>query len=280
MYIVEISPSDLRGAYGVIHQLMITLGISYIYFLGIFFRWRLITFLCLAPVIILGASIWILPKTSLDKEEIDFHAIEHIFKSRFIKPFIVSFSLILFQQFSGINPILTNLDLIFSKAGLKLNSSLCSLIIGIAQIIATLLASYCIEILGRRPIWIISSIGQALALYVMWIRKNWHLKPIITLLALFIYVFSYGLAFGPVPWMIVPELFPNSVRSIAVSLTTGVNWILSTLTIFIWKPIVYAIGEAWGYFIFGCFCVGACAFGFFVMPETKGKEIGELSCSM
>lgn len=277
MYIVEIAPTKYRGSYGVCHQLMITIGISYIYLLGIFCNWFTISLLCLIPVILLSIFIFFVPDL-VSEEDSDFEkeTNETIFQRKFIKPFAVSIFLILFQQFSGINPILSNLEEIFSNAHIRIDASVCSLIVGIAQVFATLIASFCVEKLGRRISWIVSSSGQAVALFLMFSEKKWKYTPYIALVSLLIDVFSFGIAFGPVPWMIVPELFPDSVRALAVSLMTGLNWLISSVTLFIWDPIVSHLGESWGFLLFFIFCTIACLYGIFFMPETKGMEIGEI----
>ena len=114
-----------------------------------------------------------------------------------------------------------------------------------------------------------------LALFLMWAQELWDINPILALVSLFIDVFFFGIAFGPVPWMIVPELFPDTVRTLAVSIMSGLNWLISSATVYIWPPIVSTMKASWGFFLFGCFCACAALYGFFFMPETKGKEMGE-----
>ncbi|KAH0791454.1 major facilitator superfamily transporter [Histomonas meleagridis] len=274
MYIVETAPSKYRGSYGVIHQLMITLGIVWVYFLGIFCIWRTLAFVCMISPLLLCILIWFVPESPANQEETDVEK-ESLLQKKFFPPLFSSFLLIVFQQFSGINPILTNLEKIFKDANIQISPAVCSLITGIAQVIATLIASFVIHKLGRRPSWIVSSAGQMLALFLIWAQELWKINPFLSLVSLFTDVFFFGIAFGPVPWMIVPELFPDSVRTLAVSIMTGLNWLISSATVFVWPFITEKLTPSWSFFLFGCFCTCAAIYGFFFMPETKGKEMGE-----
>ncbi|KAH0794647.1 major facilitator superfamily transporter [Histomonas meleagridis] len=276
MYIVEISPDEYRGAYGVVHQLMITIGIAWAYLLGIFCTWRLLTYLCIIFPCILCVLIWFVPESPRSNlnEDNDVEK-ESLFQKKFVYAIVSSICLIVFQQFSGINPILTNLQPIFTASGIDLEPSICSFITGIAQVISTCVASFFVQKLGRRPSWIVSAIGQAVGLYLMWAQETWKISPYLALVSLFIDVFCFGLAYGPIPWLIVPELFPDSVRTLAVSLGTALNWLMSSITIYIWPPMSTSMGS-WGFFFFGAICTISVVYGFVFMPETKGKEIGEI----
>ena len=72
-----------------------------------------------------------------------------------------------------------------------------------------------------------------LALFLMWAQELWQINPILALISLFIDVFFFGIAFGPVPCMIIPELFPDTVKTLAVSIMTGLNWLNYSATVYI-----------------------------------------------
>ena len=76
----------------------------------------------------------------------------------------------------------------------------------------------------------------------------------------------FGIGLGPLPWFVVVELFPSSVRSLAVSLTQGLNWLLCSIMIFMFVPLVNLFSIGWVYFIYSFLMFIAFFFGIFYFP--------------
>lgn len=270
MYIVELAPPDCRGSYGVFGQLMCTIGQCYVYLLGVFCKWRTIAYAILPLPIIFSILMWFVPESPVNGVKSVSTPIDTPWQKKYVKSIITSILLVLFQQTSGINPILTNLENIFKEAHVDLKPAICCLLVGIAQVIATTFSSPFVGKLGRRPSWITSATGQSVALLLCWLKCFWNYNPFVSVVALFVDVSCFGLAFGPVPWLMVPELFPDSIRALMQSLISCLNWLLASGITFLWPVLQDAITTEWGFFIFGLFCAIAAAFGIFFMPETKG----------
>lgn len=272
MYIVEISPPENRGSYGTLHQLGVTIGMAYCYLIGIWCGWRAVTFLCTLFTALLCILIWFVPESpvvlALKHAEVANIEKEKLFQKKFVPPMIAAFFLMFFQQFSGINALDTNLETIFENAHVDLKPSICALLVGLSQCISTAGVSFIVEKFGRRIPMIISGFGQGVALLLTWAAGVWKLSATVPIIAIFLDFFFFGVGFGPVPWFICPELFEDSVRQLAVSLSTGLNWLFVSIIIFVWPEMQKGIGDAWGFFIFAIICVLGGVYGIFWMPET------------
>jgi hypothetical protein len=108
---------------------------------------------------------------------------------------------------------------------------------------------------------------------------HWEIGGVLPIVSFFIDVLSYDLGMGPIPWIITPELFPDEVRSLACALTTGFNWMLSSVIMVVWPTMRDELGPKWSFLAFGCCCAGSILYGFVAMPETKDDPLGKLTMS-
>jgi MFS family permease len=120
--------------------------------------------------------------------------------------------------------------------------------------ISCLIAAPIIQKLGRKPTWIISSIGQMTGLFLVFVNEKCHVGGALPILSFFIDVLSYDLGMGPIPWIMTPELFPDDVRSLACSLTTGFNWLLLSGIMFLWPVMRDSFGMGNSCFVFAVCC--------------------------
>ena len=278
MFITELAPDELRGAFGAMNQLGITIGACLTYFWGIFFEWRIIAFISLIPSFILIIFIWFVIESPSFLQQInEYENIssnqpkEKLFQRKFIKPIFISFLLMFFQQFSGVNALLSNLERIFQDSGSHLKPSIDSFLVGLAGVFSTAISTILVEKIGRRLSWLISSISQFLLMLLVIINKYLDISPYITLFCLFGYNFSFGLGLGPIPWFYIPEFFPDSVRSLICSIMTAINWIFVTFVMLIWPYMKEIISYI--FYTIVIFC--SCLYGIFILKETKGTKMGE-----
>ena len=278
MYIVEIAPDDVKSSYGTLHQFGVTIGVDYAFLLGIWCGWRLTTWLCGLITLILAICIWFIPESPaalIEKEQEGApqeRETESIFQAKFFPPMLLALLLMFFQQFSGINAIQSNLSDLFKQANVPLDPNVASFITGVVQCISTLCATPIIGKFGRRIPFVVSSLGQAVVLLLTWASDLWNFNSVIPLLCIFLDLFFFGIGSGPIPWFIVPELFPDTVRHIAVAISTGFNWFLAAVTIFIWPEMTNSMGYAWGIFVFAAICVIAGVYGIIWMKEPEQQE--------
>jgi MFS family permease len=196
-----------------------------------------------------------------------------MFQKKFIPKFLHALALIFIQQFSGLNGLLTNLSQIFEAANSSLKPTIASLIAMLASIPSCFLCSWLVERIGRRPTFMLALAGGTLAHLLSWAQDVFNLSTIIPVIALFIYMFAFGMGIGPVVWIVIPELFEDSVRSVFMSLIVMLNWGFAGAVAFLWPTIESGIGLGWGFFIFACVCAMAIIYAWRLMPETRADVI-------
>jgi SP family arabinose:H+ symporter-like MFS transporter len=148
----------------------------------------------------------------------------------------------------------------------------------------TLIACWTVDRVGRRPLWLFASALMAVVTALTGVVFHYHLSGWIVLLVIILCTVPHGLALGPLPWLMMSEIFPTRLRARAVSLTTAFLWvtIYSGAQLF---PIMtdYSdklIGSVGGAFwLFTVICIFAFLFGWKMLPETKGRVLEEIAAS-
>ncbi|KAB7497332.1 Facilitated trehalose transporter Tret1, partial [Armadillidium nasatum] len=206
-------------------------------------------------------------------------------KPYILKPFLMSIGLMFFQQFSGINAVLFNLASIFEKAGSNLSSNVSSIIIGLTQIVGTFIGSLLMDRAGRKSLLIFSSSVMIISLTALGIFF-YYLKfsPSVAadigwlpLVSLILYVISFAVGFGPIPWLMMGELFSPEVKELASSIATMSNWTMAFITTLIYQPLTTVIYDYGVYWLFGGFTVFNLIFCITFVYETKGKTLQEIN---
>ena len=265
----ELTPPEYAGVYSALPQFGITVGASCCYFFSGFLDWRGLTYFMCAFTGVLCVLIWVVPLAPRMIQVVD-EPKESVFHEKYIKRLLVCSCIMFFQQFTGINAILTNLDTLFKNAGIDISTALASGIASSAQIIAVLIGSILLQKFGNRFVWILSSVGSAVFIMLYGLTTkftNWpSLLPIIFIFA---YVLFFGIGLGPIPWGIAPQLFPHNVRHSAASLATCVNWLSAFTVIFAFKYVVDAITEFVSMLIFMAICALSALFGWFFIETDK-----------
>ncbi|HEY6664040.1 MAG TPA: sugar porter family MFS transporter [Propionibacteriaceae bacterium] len=199
----------------------------------------------------------------------------------------VGIGLSVFQQFVGINVIFYYSSVLWQAVGFtEKNALFITVITSVVNVVTTLVAIATIDRFGRRPLLLIGSVGMAVTLGTMAVlfgtASGTATKPVlhgaagpIALLAANLYVFAFGMSWGPVVWVLLGEKFPNRIRAAALSVAAAAQWIANWLisTTF---PVLSNIGLGLAY---GIYTAAAILSFFFVLrfvSETKGKELEEM----
>ena len=213
------------------------------------------------------------------------------------QPFILVLFLMVFQQFSGINAAIFYAASIFSDAGVP-NASLISVFsVGGVQIIATLVAVLLIDKLGRKILLIISSVGMCLSSTLLGIEflisksicsnstdhPVHHLPAIcnhsvgwLAILGAILFIVFFSLAWGPIPWLMMSELMPLRVRSLAASFATLFNWSLASLVTFEFHTYAERLSPKFAWWSFAVVMLISVFFIILFLPETKGHSLEEI----
>jgi len=203
-----------------------------------------------------------------------------LFAKHLIKPLIIGIGLQLAQQLSGINAVFYYSTSIFQKAGVS-NSSVATAIIGTINVVATIITTFLMDKAGRRSHVLFSQIGQVLfllllALSMIFSDKMGTAGSYILVGSVLMFVCSFAVGMGPVPWIIISEIFPSGIRGYAISLAVGVNWIANFAVALTFPTIESAMGS-YTFLLFAAIVFVFLVFSFFLVPETKGKSIEEIT---
>lgn len=175
-------------------------------------------------------------------------------------------------------------NMLFQSAGSTLEASTATIIVGVIQTIATFFSTLFVDRIGRRILLFISDLVMAvctLVLGVYFFLKTETTDDIsnigwlpVTSVCLFIITFSLG--YGPIPWMMVGELFAPQIKGFASSLSCVLNWILAFIVTRFYSDLALSFGTHTTFWIFSVISVIGTVFVFFLVPETKGKTLDEI----
>ncbi|HZY72331.1 MAG TPA: sugar porter family MFS transporter [Edaphobacter sp.] len=316
MYIAEIAPAQWRGRMVGSFQLNIVFGILLAYFsnyvIGTFnlgpmeWRWKLgvsavpgLLFL-LMLFRIPRSPRWLVEKGRLAEAKLaldqvsgpaapsEFAAIEEslasdrmagnqpLFSRRYRIPVMLAVIIALFNQFSGINPILYYLNDIFTRAGFtKVSGDLQAVAIGATNLIFTVVAMCIIDKVGRKKLLIVGSVGTfvCLALISVLFLTGKHQNLLLWPLGGFVAFFAVSQ--GSVIWVYISEIFPNSVRAKGQSLGSFTHW-LTCATLATFFPVVAVHTAALPFIFFASMMVLQLIVVIRFFPETKGFTLEEL----
>lgn len=195
----------------------------------------------------------------------------------------VSLSLMLFQQFSGINAVIFYTVDIFKSAGSTLDPSICSIIVGVVQVLMTFASAVLIEKAGRKILLLQSSIVMGICLITLgvyfYIKDGGSDVTAIGWLplgAVVLFIISFSLGFGPIPWLIMGELFAPDVKGVASAIAVMFNWTLVFVVTQTFGPLNDSIGSAATFWLFASFMVLCTFFVAIKVPETKGKTNAQI----
>lgn len=201
----------------------------------------------------------------------------HMFRNYRTRIFIAC-SALWFAQFNGINIISYYAPMVFAQAGFK--NSMALLMTGInafVYLLSTIPPWFLVDRWGRKPILISGGLfmGFCLSLiaWVMWLNKSF--TPLLVAVLVIIYNASFGYSWGPIGFLIPPEVYPLAVRSKGVSLATASNWLANYIVGQLTPILQEDIG--WGLYVFPAgSCVISVLVVIFFYPETKGVELEEI----
>jgi SP family sugar:H+ symporter-like MFS transporter len=209
----------------------------------------------------------------------------------------VGIGLSVFQQFVGINVIFYYSSVLWQAVGFtESNALIITVITSVVNVVTTLIAIASIDRFGRRPLLIIGSIGMALTLGTLAVvfgtasliaegsggcvqpggcpDLNGIAAPV-ALVAANLFVFAFGMSWGPVVWVLLGETFPNRIRAAALSLAAAAqwvaNWVISTSF-----PPLKDVGLGLAYGVYTTFAVLSLLFVLKFVRETKGVELEDM----
>lgn len=196
----------------------------------------------------------------------------------------VGIMLSVFQQAVGINAVLYYAPRIFDSMGMG-NPMVQTVIMGIVNIAFTLVAILTVERWGRKPLLIYGSIGMAIGALGVALANIVAMNPLVQVISIMVYSASFMFSWGPICWVLISEIFPNTIRSAAVAIAVAFQWIFNFIVSSTFVPMYnlelgemgVRFGHMFAYALYGVICIIAAWFVYRLVPETKGKSLEQIS---
>lgn len=231
----------------------------------------------------------ILPGSLVDTEmaiiKESFHNLKNIsLKQLFGKTYrpvlLLGITVAIFQQVTGINSIIYYAPEIFRETGLDSSSSLMQTIgIGVINILATLGAIALVDRIGRKKLLLIGTVLMCVSLVAVGLCFKYnYFDHYLVLIFMLLYVASFGCTLGAVVWVYIAEIFPNLIRSLAMSVATLSLW-LADFVVTLTFPIMTDpkhLGISGTMFCYAALCVVAFVYMLFKVKETKGRSLEDI----
>ncbi len=212
---------------------------------------------------------------------------------------IIAAGIMFFQQFVGINTVIYYSPKIFLAAGFQGAEAAiaASVIVGVVNVLFTIISLFVIDRLGRRKLYFIGLSGIAVALVCMGLgfmlpgAGKWFL-----VVSMLVYIAFFAISLGPLGWLIITEVFPTRVRGLGASIGSLSNWGFNTLVVWTFYKMASAIGSAKDvvvpegqdlsdicpscvgsvFWIFAAVALIGLVWGYFYIPETKGVSLEKI----
>ena len=316
MYVAEVSPASIRGRMGTFYQMSIITGILISYCINYLLRntgpdnWRWMFQSGVGPSALFLILISIAPETPrflvrVGKMNEAFSILERItnaataraeiaeisssvkneahLRRRLGRPGVrralaVSACLAILIHVSGVNTIVDYAPSIFQSAGWKIDGALLStFLVGLTEFVFTIVAFGVIDRYGRKPLYIVGSLGMAGTLTGLLVaaQTNQFHGPIVLVMIL-TYLAFFSACVGPVFWTLVPEIFPNDVRGLAMTVPVLLQWVANAVVVLVFPFAFHQIGKAITFGFLASMALCQAIFTYFYVPETKNKSLEEI----
>ncbi|MCB9051297.1 MAG: sugar porter family MFS transporter [Lewinellaceae bacterium] len=203
-----------------------------------------------------------------------------LFSGRFRKAIVIGILLAFFTQLQGINAIMYYAPEIFKEVGTGTNSAfLQTVIVGVINVLFTFVAIWLVDRVGRKALLLFGGAGMGISLGIVGMAFFFNWGGYVLLIFILTYVACFAASFGPVPWVILSEIFPIKMRGLAMSVATLSVWVAVYLVTQLFPILVEGIGPAYTFWIFFAVSVMAFVFVWRMIPETKEKTLEEIEHS-
>mgnify|MGYP000859430763 CR=1 FL=1 len=182
-----------------------------------------------------------------------------------------------FQQAVGINVVLYYAPRIFENMGASGDASLMqTVVMGVVNIIFTVVAILTVDKFGRKPLLVIGSVGMMTGMIALSILSFKDVIGIAALVFIIIYTASFMMSWGPICWVLISEIFPNTIRGQAVAIAVAAQWI-SNFVVSSTFPSLSEWSVGGTYLIYAVFSLLSAIFVLRFVPETKGKTLEDMT---
>ncbi len=195
----------------------------------------------------------------------------------------VGIMLSVFQQAVGINAVLYYAPRIFGDMGMT-DPMVNTVVMGVVNILFTLVAIFTVEKWGRRPLLITGSVGMAVGAFGVALTFGNASLSMVCMVSIMVYSAAFMMSWGPICWVLIAEIFPNTIRGKAVAIAVAFQWIFNWIVSSTFVPMFNMktagdpdFGHWFTYGLYGVICVLAALFVWKLVPETKGKTLEDMT---
>lgn len=321
VYVSELSPPQLRGTLIGMYQLALTLGIVFANLVGYWFAaeqsWRLMFATGVLPAAVFLALVFTVPESprwlfikdrAQEAQRVllsytdargaqllldDIHHAVPLKQNRqrwstlFVaarRGLIIAVGFVVLQQLCGINTVIYYGPQIFASAGIDSNQHaiLASVLVSVVNMLATVIALFLVDRIGRKPLLYGGVGGMLVSLLVLAITfchgaTATYATGATAVVCLMVYIACCAASMGPIAWILVGEVFPLQLRSRGAAAATLGYGLSNTLVSLSFLSVIQRLGNARTFGIFAFFCVVTLLFTRFVIPETKALELESIS---
>ncbi len=325
LYLSEVAPTEIRGAISALNQLMIVTGILIAYIVNALLAaseaWRVMVGLAVVPSLILLVGMYFMPETprwlvsrdredeardvlrqtrdeaSVEREIQEINEVEREeagglgeLRAPWVRPMlVVAIGLAVFQQIIGINTIIYYAPTTLTEAGFgDQAATYANVVIGVINVIMTLVAIRLIDRTGRIPLLVGGLIGMILSLVVLGVSSLLLPSPqnptdplaIITLICLTTFIASFAASWGPTVWVMLPEILPLQVRGTAMGLAIFLHWGANFVVSQTFPIFLSALGAGPVFLGYAVVAIAALVFVRSFVPETKGRSLEQIETDL
>ncbi len=190
---------------------------------------------------------------------------------------VIGVLLSIFQQAIGINVVLYYAPRIFQNMGASGDTAMLqTVVMGFINILFTIVAIVTVDKWGRKPLLIVGSIGMMAGMIALGVLSFMDQIGIVALIFIVIYTASFMMSWGPICWVLISEIFPNTIRGKAIAIAVAAQWMANYAISSTFIPLTeWSLGGT--YLIYGFFCLLSIIFVWKFVPETKGKSLEDMS---
>ncbi|MFI3258715.1 MAG: D-xylose transporter XylE [Rikenellaceae bacterium] len=190
---------------------------------------------------------------------------------------VIGILLSIFQQAIGINVVLYYAPRIFENMGATGDIAMIQTVaMGVVNIAFTVVAILTVDKWGRKPLLIVGSVGMMLGMFALGSLSFMDMIGVGALISIVIYTASFMMSWGPICWVLIAEIFPNTIRGKAVAIAVAAQWLANYTVSSTFIPLAeWSTGGT--YLIYGTFCLLSIIFVWRWVPETKGKSLEDMT---
>ncbi|KAG8379971.1 hypothetical protein BUALT_Bualt07G0145000 [Buddleja alternifolia] len=315
LYVSEVSPAFVRGTYGSFTQIATCLGLMTSLLIGIPAKnvlgwWRVCFWVSAIPAALLAILMefsaesphWLFKRgriaeteAELDRlfgalhvkssmsefsksdrgDEVDAVKFSELLYGRHFRVVFIGSALFALQQLSGINAVFYFSSTVFKSAGVP--SDIGNICVGIVNISGSVVAMILMDRLGRKLLLAVAMSLQVFAASDFLLGSG---KLYLSVGGMLLFVLTFALGAGPVPSLLLSEIFPSRIRAKAMAVCMAVHWVINFFVGLLFLHLLEVLGPQILYSIFGTFCLMGVAFVKKNVVETKGKTLQEIEIAL